>query len=192
MKEAIERYLAEFSDTLAIDLPPDQREVIVRLLREELLDFLTVVGDIDRSQLAPDHIARYAIVLDERETPAVYRQVKFEQLRDFCAWLVRSKLLKRNPVPTSLCGSWWTRTRSHRQLLGLMALRTVSGAIKLGILVSALAAALFAYVWLQLDNHRHLTLKWLFVSGYATLYVLIAISFFGALYIVGHFVKKYW
>jgi hypothetical protein len=192
MKEAIENYLTDFSNALHPDIPADGREVMVRLRRDELMDFSRVVGDIDVSELGPEHIAQYAAALDERGTEKLYRQVKFEQVRDFCTWLVHAKLLKTNPVPSRLCEPWWQRTPVLRQVIGYIG--TYIG-IRILILVSAvvvLTSIVRFLVWVEQDDHLHIVMTRLFLSAYVALYFVIAILVVGMFYVAGHFIRKYW
>jgi len=110
MKQAIETYLTYWSDELHPDIPAEGRETMIQLYREDLLDFSRFTGDIDAAEVRPEHVARYAAALDEAGLQKLHKEIKFSKLRDFCGWLVRAKVLRKNPVPSRLCGSLWQRS----------------------------------------------------------------------------------
>ena len=110
MERTIEDYLTHFSNTLHPDVSAECREVLVRLCRESLMEFSHTIGDIEASELRSEHISRYVATLDERGTDKVFKQTLLSTVRKFCAWLVRTKALTKNPVPSRLCGSWWDRS----------------------------------------------------------------------------------
>jgi site-specific recombinase XerC len=145
MKEAIENHLADFSRALHSDVPDDAREVIIRFRRDDLLDFSRIVGDIDASDLRPEHITQYIAALDQQNTDKLSREVKLSYLRDFCEWLVRKRVLKTNFVPARLCGSWMERTRASRQIIGHAALC---------LLVAVLVVAMLYVAGLAIKKYR--------------------------------------
>ena len=78
---------------------------MISLYRDDLLDFSRFVANVDASELGPERIAGYAASQHEAGLQKLHKEIKFSKLRDFCAWLVRTKVLRKNPVPSRLCGS---------------------------------------------------------------------------------------
>jgi hypothetical protein len=191
MKEAIESYLKYYS-AIHRDGPAEGLEVMVGLTRDELTVFSRVVGDIDVSELGPEHIARYASAIDEQGTDKLKlyrdRQVIFEQLRDFCSWLVSAGMLKSNPVSSRLCGPWWYRIRALRFKLTLFSLYAGVRILKLVGTFVVLFSLLTLLGWVLEGNHLNKVPAWLILSAYAASYLLIAIVVFGMFYVT----RQYW
>jgi site-specific recombinase XerC len=109
MMQAIEDYLTFFSDELHPEITAEGREVIVRYCRGTLLEFSSVVGDVAASDLQAEHVERYVAALDEQGIAKGFKEAQLGTVRKFCAWLVRTRVLKKNPVHPRLCGPWWQR-----------------------------------------------------------------------------------
>jgi len=75
-------------------------------------------------------------VLDEQATADVSKEALLSTVRKFCAWLVRTKVLKKNPAPSRLCGSWWERTWTTRKVIGgLFGRKTIIQATIIGAVI---------------------------------------------------------
>jgi site-specific recombinase XerC len=111
MKQAIENYLAYFSDELHPDITAEGREVMVRYCRGTLSEFSSIVGDVAAPDLRTEHVSRYVATLDEQGIAKGFKEAQLGTVRTFCAWLVRTKVLRENPVHPRLCGPWWQRGR---------------------------------------------------------------------------------
>jgi hypothetical protein len=104
MRQSIEDYLKSLDGELqATDVAADAREVIVRLQRENLLDFSSTVGDIEGAYLTRVHLVQYAAVLDERGTDRVTKDVCVDNVREFLNWLGRG----RRPRNTAEAIGWF-------------------------------------------------------------------------------------
>ncbi|HTS34334.1 MAG TPA: hypothetical protein VMH04_01615 [Candidatus Solibacter sp.] len=95
MRQEIDDYLEYFEGQLQPDVPNDAREVIIRLKRENLLDFSTVLGNIPPAVLSFSHLADYASALAARGTDVVMRGVMLDDASDLIRWLQRRERPKR-------------------------------------------------------------------------------------------------
>ena len=110
INQAIDSYIADYAASLHPDIPPDGKEVMARLTRDELMNFSYHVGNVDASTLGPEQIASFVAVLNAEGAYPLYDKIRLGHVREFCSWLIRKGILSRNPVPARLCGSWWERS----------------------------------------------------------------------------------
>jgi hypothetical protein len=89
MKRTIEEYLGALDKELAHDVAADAREIILRYQRENLLDFASIVGDTEPSQLSRQHLVRYAAILNDRVTDKSTKDVAIADVREFLEWFER-------------------------------------------------------------------------------------------------------